>query len=277
MDRHLDPDAWEYEYHETETETFYLNLDLSSHHGPIRPPRRRQGDPASNEPANAADDAPDSNPGADAFTPLESAESETLGSERIQILGLHTCNPIVSYHNQIFSCSWADQIGTELVFAHPDSDPDPDHTPLYPGPSFDLLAANSVKILGRKANITSSSGLGLVQDSIAGNSDPAPETPSSSQTAASASVPRRVVPQTYQAQFLQQLQNIKIAKGESDTVRTTMSNRRNVNIAERLSGWARTEEQVAEVNRLRALAYEGDSEALATLEQLIREHVHPDE
>ncbi|KAJ5670189.1 uncharacterized protein N7477_005552 [Penicillium maclennaniae] len=272
----MDPDEWEYEYHDTETETFYLNLDLSSHHGPIRPPRRRQGDP-SNEPANAADDAPDANSGADTLYPLESAESETVGAERIQILGLHTCNPIVSYHNQIFSCSWADQIGTELVFAHPDSDPDPDHTPLYHGPSFDLLAANSVKILGRKANITSSSGLGLVQQGISGISDSAPETPSSSQTVASTSVPRRVVPQTYQAQFLQQLQNIKTANGERDTVRTTMSNRRNVNLAERLSGWARTEEQVAEVNRLRALAYEGDPEALATLEQLIREHVHPDE
>jgi hypothetical protein len=56
-----------------------------------------------------------------------------------------------------------------------------------------------------------------------------------------------------------------------------MSTRRNVNIAERLSGWARTDAQVAEVNRLRDLAYEGDTEALATLEQLIREHIHPDE
>jgi hypothetical protein len=225
----------------------------------------------------AADDAPDSNPGADAFTPLESAELETLGSERIQILGLHTCNPIVSFHNQIFSCSWADQIGTELIFALPDSDPNSGHTPLHQGPSFDLLAANCVKILGRKANITSSSALALVQDGSAGTSETTPGTPSSAQTAASTGVPRRVVPQTYQAQFLQQLQNIKSAKGETDTVRTTMSNRRNVNIAERLSGWARTEEQVAQVQRLRALAIEGDQEALASLEQLIREHVHPEE
>lgn len=254
-------------------------MDLTSHHGPIRPPRRRQDDPvSSNEAASAADDAPDSNPGADTFTPLESAESESLSSERIQILGLHTCNPIVSYHNQIFSCSWADQIGTELVFAHPDSDPDPEHTPLQQGPAFDLLAANSVKILGRKANITSSSGLGLVQDDgIAANPDLTPEGFSSSQTAASIGVPRRAVPQTYQAQFLQQLQNIKTAKGETDPVRMVMSTRRNVNIAERLSGWARTDAQVAEVNRLRDLAYEGDTEALATLEQLIREHIHPDE
>lgn len=254
-------------------------MDLSSHHGPIRPPRRRQDDPASaNEAPGAADDAPDSNTGAEAFTPLESAESETLSSERIQILGLHTCNPIVSYHNQIFSCSWADQIGTELIFAHPDSDPDPDHTPLRQGPAFDLLAANSVKILGRKANITSSSGPGLVQDNgMAGTPELAPENASSSQTAGNMGVPRRAVPQTYQAQFLQQLQNIKTAKGEFDPVRTVMSTRRNVNIAERLSGWARTDAQVAEVNRLQQLAVEGDAEALATLEQMIREYLHPDE
>jgi len=255
-----------------------LNLDLSSHHGPIRPPRRRQGDlTSSNEAPNAADDAPDTNTGADAFTLLESAESETRSSERIQILGLHTTNPIVSYHNQIFSCSWADQIGTELIFSHPDSDPDPDHTPLRRGPAFDLVAANSVKILGRKANITSSSGPGLVQDpGMSGHPEPTPENPSS-QVAGNTGVPRRVLPQTYQTHFLQQLQNIKATKGETDTVRTIVSTRRNVNLAERLSGWARTDAQVAEVNRLQQLALEGDGEALATLEQLIREHLQPDE
>lgn len=213
----------------------------------------------------------------DAYTPLDSAETETPSSERIQILGLHTCNPIVSYQNQIFSCSWADQIGTELVFSRPETDPDTDApAPLQQGPAFDLLAANSVKILGRRANITSSSTPGLVQDrEIEPSTGVSAETPSTSQMPGSTGVLRRVVPQTYQAQFIQRLQDIKVAKGETDTVRTVMSSRRNLNIADRLGAWARTEARVAEINELQRRALEGDNEAFETLEWLIRQHAHP--
>ena len=212
-------------------------------------------------------------PANDAYVPLDSAETD-ISSERIQIVGLHTCNPIVSYHNQIFSCSWADQIGTELVFGHPDTDPDTDHTlttPLRQGLTYELLAANSVKILGRKANITSSSGTGPSQ-----NGTPQPnfeflvET-SSSHTPGTTGMPRRPTGPTHQSQFIQRLQSSKAAKGQSDTVRTVMSIRRNLNITDRLSAWARTEAQVAEIHRLNKRAAEGDQGALATLEGLVRE------
>lgn len=261
--------------------TFYLNLDLTSLHGPVRPPRRRQEEATSHHEnattdPNSADGLNGANPirpGNDAYVPLDSAEAD-ISSERIQIVGLHTCNPIISYYNQIFSCSWADHIGTELIFAHPDTDPDTDHTlttPLLQGPAFELLAANSVKILGRKANITSSSGMGLVQDGTPNlNVDFLVETPSS-HTSTSASVPRRPAGPTPQSQFIQRLQNLKGAKGQTDTVRTVMSARRNLNVTDRLSAWARTESQVAEVHRLNKRAAEGDQDALAALEMLLRE------
>ncbi|KAJ5102830.1 hypothetical protein N7532_003359 [Penicillium argentinense] len=260
-------DEWEYEYDPTETESFYLNLDLTSYHGPVRPPRQRQGAQDKDQaPQNDAGDDPD----LDAFTPLESAETNSVGRERIQILGLHTCNPIVSYLNQMFSCSWADQIGTELLFSHPDTDPDKDPacpTPLVQGPAFELLAANSVKLLGRKTRITASGAPGFVHDG---------SVPSSMQTTGPSSVPGRPTNLSNQAQFIRKLQELKQAKGETDTVRTTFSHQRNVNVARRLAAWARTEAQVAEIRRLNELAAHGNPDALAQLEELFRAYCDED-
>jgi hypothetical protein len=198
----------------------------------------------------------------------------SLPNERIQILGLHTNNPIVSYYNQLFSCTWADQIGTELVFASPNPAPKADTNttpPLHRGPSYELVAANSVKILGRKAQLAPSTGTGMAQDLNNGTSATASaaETPGS-QGSETLGVPRRPVAPSHQAQFLNKLQQIKAAKGETDAVRTIMSTRRHVN-TDRLQGWARTEAQLAEIERLNERAARGDSEAQAILELLIQE------
>ncbi|KAF3401628.1 hypothetical protein F1880_010104 [Penicillium rolfsii] len=278
-------DEWEYEYHETETESFYLNLDLSSVHGPIRPTRRRQQqeeDTITPTPNPPQENAFENTTTSEAFTPLDTTDSEALTNERIQILGLHTCNPIVSYCDQLFSCTWADQIGTELIFAHPDAHPNDTSTPGQPfpapllqGPSFELLAANSVKILGRKANITSSASSGLVGEGQTGTTSTDVATPISAEGAQTpvpaTSVPRRAVQPSHQATFLARLQKIKAARGETDTVRTTFSMRRNVNIADRLGAWARTEAQLAEIHALNDRAHKGDAEAFAALEQMMVE------
>jgi predicted NBD/HSP70 family sugar kinase len=50
-----------------------------------------------------------------------------------------------------------------------------------------------------------------------------------------------------------------------------MSTKRNVNITDRLTGWARTEAQMAEIEQLNQRALQGDPEAQATLERLIQE------
>lgn len=263
-------------------------MDLSSIHGPLRPPRQRKQEHTTSTP-NAEEDE-DSTPThppdttlevtttSEPFTPLDSTEPEALAHERIQILGLHTCNPIISYCNQIFSCTWADQIGTELIFAHPDNNTgnanQPLSAPLLQGPSFELLAANSVKILGRKANITSSASAGLVAETQAGTSTNAATLTSAEEGQAPATtpaIPRRAVQPSHQANFLARLQSIKAARGETDTVRTTYSTRRNVNIADRLGAWARTEAQLAEIHSLNDRAHKGDVDAMAALEQLMRD------
>ncbi|EAL87690.2 hypothetical protein LV164_001955 [Aspergillus fumigatus] len=251
---------YEYEYHEVDTETFYLNLDLTSLHGPIRPPRRR--DPASSTAAASTTLTPTD----DHEPAMDSTEPDNVLSERVQILGLHTTNPIVSYQNQIFSCTWADQIGTELLFTRPETGHEPDIesalpqiSPLRSGKDFDLIAANSVKILGRKANLISSSGSGSTQE------------PSIQTVETSANVFRKTGPQSNQARFLERLMHIKRQRGETDTVRTVFSTKRTQNLEDRLRGWARTEEELAEVQRLSEAASRGDTVALTALEELYTE------
>ncbi|KAL4896283.1 TFIIIC subunit-domain-containing protein [Aspergillus ambiguus] len=260
---------YEYEYDLQHSDSFYLNLDLTSHHGPIRPARRRT-DPSTtttnddNEPTLTTT----TTTATTTTTTTITAESDHPPVDPLQILGLHTPNPIVSYQNQIFSCTWADQLGTELFFAHPDPDSEPvsststvppttTTTPLKRGPDFDLIAANSVKLLGRKANLLSSAG------AAAQDSHP------STTAATTGPPPPHLSRQTNQTRFLQQLKEIKQARGESDPVRTVFSTaKRPQNLEDRLRGWARTDEQLAEIKRLNDAAAQGDPDAIAGLEEL---------
>ncbi|CAG7920771.1 unnamed protein product [Penicillium olsonii] len=264
---------YEYEYG-SETETFYLNLDLTSHHGAVRPPRRRKSHAASIDTSQITQGNGSSGRPSEAFAPIESTERGGLSNERIQVLGLHTCNPIVSYQNQMFSCSWADQIGTELVFSKPNAVPDPANKvePLHRGPSFELVAANSVKILGRKAHITSSSGQRWALNTEVGTPAANHTSDATSQEPAQAGVPRRPIAPSHQAHFLNRLQDLKASRGESDTVRMVTGGRRGGNGADnldRLQGWARTEAHLTEIRRLHERAARGDVEAQVALDLLI--------
>ncbi|XP_077660261.1 TFIIIC subunit 6 family protein [Aspergillus fumigatus Af293] len=224
---------YEYEYHEVDTETFYLNLDLTSLHGPIRPPRRR--DPASSTAAASTTLTPTD----DHEPAMDSTEPDNVLSERVQILGLHTTNPIVSYQNQIFSCTWADQIGTELLFTRPETGHEPDIESALP--QISPLRSGST------------------------------QEPSIQTVETSANVFRKTGPQSNQARFLERLMHIKRQRGETDTVRTVFSTKRTQNLEDRLRGWARTEEELAEVQRLSEAASRGDTVALTALEELYTE------
>lgn len=62
--------------------------------------------------------------------------------------------------------------------------------------------------------------------------------------------------------------NVKRDKGETDQVRTVYSVRRELNFTDRLRGWARTEGQLADVQRLNDAALQGDANAISVLEGL---------
>ncbi|KAL4785808.1 TFIIIC subunit-domain-containing protein [Aspergillus varians] len=266
---------WEYEYHDTETETFFLNLDLTTHNGPIRAPRRGNDPSTSMSTSTAATANPTPAPSRldDQDLTVANSETDNSSADRVQILGLHTHNPIISYQNQIFSGSWADQIGTELFFARPDiesseiDDPKTTSTSIIPlkhTEDFDLVSANSVKILGRKATLISSSGPAAAPEQR--------EPSSSAQVSSTLDKPGLVykpVHQSNQGQFLNQLQDLKKRKGEMDTVRTVFSvARQRPNLEDRLRGWIQTEEQLAMIQQLNNRAGEGDFNAVRELENI---------
>ncbi|RDW74720.1 TFIIIC subunit 6 family protein [Aspergillus mulundensis] len=257
---------WEYEYHDTETETFFLNLDLTTQHGLIRPPRRRN-DPSAPAPASAAtttDPTPTPSHPDDQDSTVINSDTDNAPAERVQILGLHTRNPIISYQNQIFSGTWADQLGTELFFARPETtsteldepsnNPPAQIAPLKRTEDFDLISANSVKILGRKAHLIS-------------NSAPAAER--EAPTLETSGLVYKPAHQSNQARFLERLKDAKRSKGETDTVRTVFStSRRGPNLEDRLRGWVQTEEQLNAIQQLNDRAVQGDYNAVVELENI---------
>lgn len=139
-------DEWEYEYDETETEDFYIPLDLSNvpsaqvpmvsqgrpGHPTLLKSRLRALNAARGQPTEFSIDA----------TPGE----ETTNMGEVQVIGLHTENPLVMYNGQLLSCHWASTIGTDMFFVKPDSGTG---HPLRSLPSVDLLSLGSAKLVAK--------------------------------------------------------------------------------------------------------------------------------
>ncbi|KAH7149293.1 hypothetical protein B0J13DRAFT_302488 [Dactylonectria estremocensis] len=182
-----DQDDWEYEYSTTETETYYLTVDLSYpefkdrqsrvvHHSrggyyknwldqnPVK-----AGGGFENDGDNDNDDEPLPEPEADDDEP--EIDPEILGkgkgvdrgeadgahendktqddnerTEDVQILELHSKNPIISFKGRVFEGQWAEVIGTEAIFANRDSE-NPLQALRHLDKNVDFLAASASRIL----------------------------------------------------------------------------------------------------------------------------------
>ncbi|KAK4113382.1 hypothetical protein N656DRAFT_707754, partial [Canariomyces notabilis] len=76
----------------------------------------------------------------------------TKPAEEIQILDLHSKEPIVSYRNHVFRGTWCENIGTEMIFTtHDDNAPLPALRHL--GQNIDLLAASASRINFKEATL----------------------------------------------------------------------------------------------------------------------------
>jgi hypothetical protein len=145
-------DEWEYEYDEVETEDFYIPIDLSNVPKAQKQvdTERRTGHPtllksrlrALNAQRGQQQDAPTVD-----NANVDGQEPATLGEA--QIVGLHTPNPLVMYNGQLLSCQWASTIGTDMFFAKPEMDANPEEKPLRSLPAVDLLAMSSAKLVAK--------------------------------------------------------------------------------------------------------------------------------
>lgn len=223
---------------------FPTGSNLQSHDGQAEPSTRIPIDPALQDtsPANQA---------------LSGKPQDQSPQDRIQILDLHTRNPLISYHDRIYSCNWASTIGTDIFLASPESlsavpGDGKNVTPICNLPNVSIIGTSCINLTARPITITTRNDASQPQltptnpttnmPTVLTPLDPDPPQPSSPTNPAhsplappspSQNQPTRI-PVSYtadsttraQASFLQSLMAIKAAKGETDqvTVHATKQN-----------------------------------------------------
>lgn len=194
--------------------------------------------------------------------------------DRVQIMELHSRNPYVSYRNRIFSCEWADMVGTEMHFvrrADLVSSSELDPTFLKHTEDYSLIASNPIKIIGQRAHFARPSVAQTAASvAAAASTTTNDETETSAAAAAADTADTHANPST-QIGFLQELMDIKRAKREMDMVKMVFGSRRNQRFEYRISKWACTEERIDTIHRLNRAVLGGDQEALVKLEELYDE------
>lgn len=263
-----------------------MTVDVSSSSQPTRAPRKdshsegtdadsleeqqqeevESGEPSSINPALRNNEAV-----TNGDKQAQSTSSDSL--DRIQILDLHTENPLISYKNRIYSCSWGSTIGTDIFLTSPTAlsalSQATEITPLKTLPEVSILGTSCIQLRARPVVITSKTDSSKnqlypkpprtnIQPHVPPTTDeveppiqyptptslrPVPEQPAAEQAVSEQPVPEQTAseqppsenpypPHPFkiplnisapnstrkQASFLESLQAIKTAKGETDQV-----------------------------------------------------------
>ncbi|GAM85746.1 hypothetical protein ANO11243_037540 [Dothideomycetidae sp. 11243] len=149
-----DEDKWEYEYDKDESEVVYVTVDFSTHTPPSLPENKKSTKQESkNGPRKQARNAGNAVHETVDSTPSIDVDSQTPG--QMQILDMHTSNPLISYNSQLYTCHWATDIGTTIHISKskPDSDSSELHQPLRSFDSFDLLAKTRARLVAVPARV----------------------------------------------------------------------------------------------------------------------------
>ena len=145
-------------------------------------------------------------------------EADANETAEISILDLHSDNPLMSYNGSMYSCQWATNVGTELLFTAHDRDSTlPVLRKLAGG--VDLLAASSARLISNPVEL-----------------EPRKRKRSPDRAYERGSKLRakdRLLPvgngandrRKDQATFLENLMNVKDARGEEDQVSLTVDKR----------------------------------------------------
>lgn len=151
---------WEYEYDASETEHFYFTLDLTTH---VPDALVRKYDTAADSHANI-DAAPKSSSGdglqnEDVTTTATTTTGESLPNvaearsrprTTLQILDLHTKNPLVKFDHAIYSCYWSTDLGTQFHISQAGLTPNPRRA----GTVLDVIGLSQTRLIGKPVNLT---------------------------------------------------------------------------------------------------------------------------
>ncbi len=110
--------------------------------------------PEGKDEGNGENDLPETHAVADEANKSVDRPGQEDDLEEVQILQLHSSNPIISYRGQIFSGTWSDIIGTELIFAKRDPE-DPLPAIRHLSDHVDLVGASSARIACTQAELQS--------------------------------------------------------------------------------------------------------------------------
>jgi TFIIIC subunit triple barrel domain len=196
----------------------------------------------------------------------EEDKNEEKEYNKFQISELHSETPLVAFRGKYYDCQWARNIGTEMLFTKHDPD-DPDPLPslrTLPG-DVDLLAASSVRIMSKEVKLVPK-----VQKSQKIRRPRLKVKDLAIEVGEGARRERKE-----QAKFLEELINIKLAKGELDAVTVEAVGRKSV--------WKWKEyfkqQHAQEIKKLKKLVRKGGkdaSEAATKLQALEEEEKRRD-
>lgn len=205
-------------------------------------------------------------------------------ADDIQILNLHGQNPVVSYQNQIYHCTWSDMVGTAMFFSK--AELGTEEEALMSTPDFRLLDTSRIKLIGQKATLTGKPGKKrrLQAEDESSNAthsnfiydEEAPVIDGRSLGDIRTSNPRTNAGIKRQAAFLEKLMNVKRAKGESDNVRTVFSQKKGntkiIQTREMEAGGSRQRQKfpsiAREIEELNRRVVRGDVPALLRLQDI---------
>ena len=214
----------------------------------------------------------------------KASSSEYLGSN-IQILDLHGQHPIISYHGQIYRCTWSDLIGTAMFFSK--AEPSMNQDVLMSTDDFHLINTSRIKLIGQKAKLTGKTGRKRrreiddelqedVEGDVVQDEDTSPGRGKSLGNICTFN-PKTNADIKRQAAFLEKLMDIKRAKGESDYVRTVFTQSKQTKIIQPRDDKMRESRQrqdfpsmemEKEIEELNRKVVRGDATALMRLQDI---------
>ncbi|CZT14621.1 uncharacterized protein RCC_00593 [Ramularia collo-cygni] len=226
---------WEYEYSAHETESLYFTLDLTTHvpDALTDQPHLVSGQTSKNLSAPRVDpqsrvssdeDSSDDDDGDD-----DDDDEERRGKlPALQILDLHTSNPLIKFEQSVYSAYWTTDLGTQFHIAQTGHN----SHPLRKGTILDVLGISRARLLGKPVQLIDRNA---PSHPIPSHSKPTPSSnpvveqedddddqdSSMVLTTGPLKIPRSILKtdkSKSQASFLERLSEIKHRKGERDQV-----------------------------------------------------------
>lgn len=224
-------DDWEYEYDPNDTEDLYFTLDLTTHvpdalvtkaapaHG-SHEVNGSAGRPSSREENDGEDDGEE-----------ESVTEDDVPVGNVQIIDLHTTNPLVKFGDEIFSCYWSTDLGTQVHIAQAGEITKPRRA----GTVLDIVGTSQTRLIGKPISLKPRDDVETAEPQeedrqttnlidIRGDSESQTDDPSqysTPQPGQGIEIPRDMCTnrdEREQATFLERLSAAKLKKGEQDAV-----------------------------------------------------------